>query len=106
MYVKVDNDNFKKEVMDSDIPVLVDFWAPWCGPCKMIGPIIEEIGLEYQGKVKVCKIDVEDGRDIALRYGVSSIPTLIIFQNGEVKAQKVGAISKDGIVKMFRSYIQ
>ena len=105
MYVNINDGNFEEEVIGSKIPVLVDFWAPWCGPCQRIGPMIEEIGREYEGKVKVCKVNVDEGREIAVRYGVSSIPTLAVFQDGEVKSQEVGAFPKGEIVQMFSSLI-
>jgi thioredoxin 1 len=85
---------FKKEVLESDLPVLVDFWAGWCGPCKMIAPFIDELAKEYAGKIKVGKIDVDNNPKVATQYGVMSIPTVIFFKKGKVMNQLVGAVSK------------
>ena len=86
--------NFKKEVLESDLPVLVDFWATWCGPCKTIAPLIDELAKEYSGKVKVGKVDVDTNSRIPTEYGVMSIPTVMFFKNGKVRDQFVGGISK------------
>jgi thioredoxin 1 len=86
--------NFKKEVLESDQPAMVDFWASWCGPCKMIAPFIDELAKEYAGKMKIGKIDVDSNPKIATEYGVMSIPTIIFFKNGKVLNQIVGAASK------------
>ena len=85
---------FDSDVLQSGTPVLVDFWAEWCGPCKMIGPILEEVAVSHAGKVKIAKVDVDDNREIAAKYGIRGIPTLMLFKNGELAAQKVGALSK------------
>jgi thioredoxin 1 len=92
--VHVTDSSFDAEVLNSDSPVLVDFWAEWCGPCKMIAPVLEEIASEYAGKLKVCKMDVDANTETAPKLGIRGIPTLIIFKNGNAEATKVGALSK------------
>ena len=91
---QVTDSNFQDEVLSSEKPVLVDFWAEWCGPCKMIGPILEELSLEMDGKIKIVKVDVDCNSQTAMNYAIRSIPTLIIVKNGSVQAQHVGAASK------------
>ena len=88
------NDNFKQEVLDSAVPVLVDFWAPWCSPCRMIAPVVDEIAGEYDGKAKVGKLNVDDNRQIAVDFGVMSIPTLIVFKGGKAVDRVIGFKSK------------
>ena len=86
--------SFKRHISHNDIPVLVDFWAPWCGPCKMIGPIVEELAVEYEGKAKLGKINVDDNQELAGQFGIRGIPTVMIFKNGQVAASFVGLRSK------------
>lgn len=101
MEVIITKENFEKEVINSDIPVLVDFWATWCGPCMMLAPTIEALAKEYAGKVKVCKVNVDEQMELAIRYKVEAIPTLIYIKGGEVVQKSVGALSKNEIIKMF-----
>ena len=93
--------NFDAEVLKADQPVLVDFYADWCGPCKMMAPIVEEVAREMEGKAKVGKLNVDDNMEIAARYGVMSIPSLILFENGEVKNKSVGFIPKEAVLELF-----
>jgi thioredoxin 1 len=98
--VHVSDDSFESEVLKSGTPVLVDFWAEWCGPCKAIAPVLEQVAAEYQGKLQVAKVDVDSNQATAMRYGVRSIPTLMLFKNGVVEAQQVGLLSKDNLKKI------
>ncbi|MCZ6703933.1 MAG: thioredoxin [Ignavibacteria bacterium] len=103
--ITITDDNFKEEVLDSDKPVLIDFWAVWCGPCKMIAPIVEELAVEFEGKVKIGKLDVDSNQQTSINYGVRSIPTLLIFKDGEVKETIIGAVPKANMVEKLNSVI-
>lgn len=92
--VHTTDDAFEADVINADLPVLVDYWAEWCGPCKMIAPVLDEIAASYEGKLKVVKVDVDANKGAAQKYGVRGIPTLMVFKNGEAQATKVGALSK------------
>jgi thioredoxin 1 len=95
----VSDESFEREVLQSGTPVLIDFWAPWCAPCRAISPVVEEVARDYAGKLKVVKMNVDDNPRTPTRYGVRGIPNLIVFQNGEVKEQIVGAVPKVQLVK-------
>lgn len=99
--VILNKDNFKAEVLDAKGLVLVDFWATWCGPCGMLAPTVAQVAEENEGKVKVCKLDVDQAMDIAMSYGVASIPTLILFKDGEIVKKSVGVVSKAEIEAMW-----
>jgi thioredoxin 1 len=101
----ISDDNFETEVLKSDKPVLIDFWATWCGPCRAIAPIVEELALEYNGKIKFGKLDVDDNQDTAIKYGVRSIPTILVFKDGVVKEKIIGAVPKGHIVQKLNTVI-
>ncbi|MEM9693355.1 MAG: thioredoxin [Myxococcota bacterium] len=96
----IDDNNFETEVLQSDTKVLIDFHAVWCGPCKVLTPIVEQVADEYAGKVKVAKIDVDQAPKTAMKYGIASVPTVMVFEGGEKKAQQVGVVKKDKLVKL------
>ncbi len=98
----LNKDNFESEVLKADMPVLVDFWAAWCGPCKMLAPTIAELAKEYEGKVKVCKYNIDDDASIAIKYGVASIPTVLLFKNGEVANKSIGFVPKAELEAMLK----
>ena len=101
----VSDDTFESEVLKSDVPVLVDYWAEWCGPCKVIAPVLEEIAVDYDGKMKVCKLDIDANEETPPKYGIRGIPTLMLFKNGAVEATKVGALSKSQLTAFLDSNI-
>jgi len=105
-YVTLTDKNFQNTVLESKKPVLVDFWAPWCGPCQVMGPVIKELAEEFQTRAVVAKVNVDDHQEIAARYGIQSIPTLMIFQNGEVVDQMVGTMSKTALAQKLESQRQ
>ena len=99
----VTDDSFDTEVIKSAQPVLVDFWAEWCGPCKMIAPILDEIATQYSGRIKVAKLNIDDNQNVPAKYGIRGIPTLMLFKNGNVEATKVGALSKSALAAFIDS---
>ena len=101
----INEQNFKSEVLTSTIPVMVDFWASWCGPCKVLGPIVEEIATEYKDKLKVCKLNVDENNALAMQFNVMSIPTLKFFKNGQMVGEMIGAAPKNIIEKEIQKYI-
>ena len=103
--VTVTDENFNEEVIQSDLPVLVDFWAEWCGPCKVIGPTIDALAADYQGKVKVAKLNVDDSPETAGRFGVRSIPTLIVFKDGEAQQAAIGIRPQGQLAELIEHYI-
>ena len=103
--IEFNDQNFDSDVLEAGTPVLVDFWAVWCGPCKAIAPIVEEIANDYNGKVKVGKVDVDRNNQVAMRYGIRSIPTLLVFNNGEVVDQIIGNVGKESIESMLNKAI-
>jgi len=103
--IEFTDDNFDTEVLKSNLPVLVDFWAEWCGPCKMIAPIVEEIAGDYAGKVKVGKVNVDFNNQVAMQYGIRGIPALLVFKGGAVANQIVGAVPKNDITKILDEVI-
>jgi len=103
--IEITGDNFQSEVLQSPVPVLLDFWAPWCGPCKMIGPIVDQIGDDYSGRLKVGKINVDNEGALAEQHGVTSIPTLFLYKNGALAGQRTGAALKHEIEALFKDLL-
>jgi len=103
--IELTDATFDNTVHNSDVPVLVDFWAPWCGPCKMIAPIIEEIAEEYSDKAKICKLDTDEARDSAMEFGISAIPTIILFKDGQVQKKWVGLTSKKDLAEAIDEFL-
>ena len=102
---QVTDATFKQEVLDSDVPVLVDFWAPWCGPCRMVAPIVDEISVQYEGQVKVVKVNTDENPTVASQYGIRSIPTLMIFKGGQRVDMVVGAVPKTTLSTTLEKYL-
>jgi len=105
MALEATDGNFEELVLKADIPVIVDFWAEWCGPCRMVGPIVEEVGVDYEGKAAVAKVDVDSNPGITAKYGIRNIPTILFFKNGEVVDKQVGAVPKSNIVSKLEALL-
>jgi len=103
--IEITDANFEQEVLKSEIPVLIDFWAVWCGPCKMIAPMVEELAGEYEGRIKVGKLDIDNNQQVSVKYGIRSIPTLLIFKDGKIADQIVGAVPKATIVAKLDAHV-
>ncbi len=103
MAIAVNDSNFDEIILKSNIPAVVDFWAPWCGPCRMIGPIIEELAAEYEGKAVIAKCDVDSSEQVPVKYGIRNIPTILFFKDGELKDKIVGSTTKSAIVSKINS---
>ncbi|HYX13299.1 MULTISPECIES: thioredoxin [Nostoc] len=102
---QVTDSSFKQEVLDSDVPVLVDFWAPWCGPCRMVAPVVDEISEQYKGQIKVVKVNTDENPQVASQYGIRSIPTLMIFKDGQKVDMVVGAVPKTTLASTLEKYL-
>ena len=106
MSIKISSDNFEKEVINSELPVLVDFWAEWCGPCRAVGPVLEELSDEYSDKFRVAKVNVDENPELASEYGIRSIPTMILFKDGKQADSVIGALPKEHIVDFVTENLQ
>ena len=104
-HVEINAANFEEEVLGSSVPVLIDFWASWCAPCRMIAPLIDQLADEYSGRIKIVKVNVDEEQDLASRHGIVSIPTLVVYQGGKIVNQIAGAMPKHEIEKLFRNLI-
>lgn len=100
MSLQVTDATFASEVLNSQIPVLVDFWAPWCGPCRAMGPVLDELSKDYEGKIKICKMNVDENTVTPAQYGVRSIPTMVLIKNGQIAEQIIGAVPKESLKKV------
>ncbi len=103
--MEVNEANFEKEVLSCDLPVMVDFWAAWCGPCRSMAPVVEQVADEFKGKIKVAKLNVDDNKDLTQRYGIKGIPTLLFFRRGKVVGQEVGYSPKDSVVEKLKTLL-
>jgi thioredoxin 1 len=103
--VHISDADFDKEVLQSDLPVLVDFWAEWCGPCRLVAPVLDAIAEEYQAKLKIAKVDVEQNKEIASKLGIFSIPTMVLYKNGQMQERIVGYLTKDRLVDKIKSHL-
>ena len=106
MTTTVNDTNFSQEILQSGQPVLVDFWAPWCGPCRAMGPIVDQLADTFDGQAKIVKVNVDESPQAATEYGIQSIPSFLLFQNGEVKARRLGAVSKESLEELVAEYSQ
>jgi thioredoxin 1 len=102
--LSLQDSNFETEALNADLPVLVDFWAAWCGPCRILGPIIEELASDYAGRIKVGKLNADENPDLAKRYGIRSIPTILLFKSGEIVQRRLGAVPKKELEEMVRAH--
>lgn len=103
--ITITGNNFESEVLKSPVPILIDFWAPWCGPCKMIGPLIDQLAEEYSGRIKIGKVNVDEENDLAGKHGIVSIPTLVLYKDGVVIRQKIGAAPKQDLENLFKDLV-